>query len=104
MKRTRIASIDIGAYKVATVMADTDTNGTQNLRILGAGVAVSQGIEKGIIANTKEAAEAISQSIKKAEKMAGYRLKSACIGISGSVLEGALPISRLFSWSFGCVG
>jgi len=80
MKRTRIASIDIGAAKVVTVMADT--NGTENLRILGFGIAASQGVAKGMIESPRRAAAAISQSVRKAEKMAGCRLKSACVSIS----------------------
>ncbi len=82
MKRTRIASIDVGATKVVTVMADT--NGSGDLRILGIGVAASEGMERGTITNTGQAAASISQSVRKAEKMAGYRLKSACVGISGA--------------------
>ena len=70
MKRKQIAAIDIGATKVATVMADT--NGTGALRIVGVGMAASQGIEKRIITNTKQAAATISQSVRKAENMAGY--------------------------------
>ena len=80
MKRTRIASIDIGAAKVVTVMADT--NGAGNLRILGFGMAVSQGIERGMIDSPRQTAVSVSQSIRKAEKMAGCRLKSACVSIS----------------------
>ena len=82
MKRTRIASIDAGASKVVTVMADLNGNG--DLRILGVGVAASQRTERGMITNPRQAAAAISQSVRKAEKMAGYRLKSACVGISGT--------------------
>ena len=47
MKRTRIASIDAGANKVVTVMADMNGNG--DLRILGVGEAASQGMEKDMI-------------------------------------------------------
>ena len=82
MKRTRIASIDAGASKVVTVMADM--NGSRDLRILGLGEAASQGMERDRIANPRQVAAAISQSVKKAEKVAGYRLKSACVAISGT--------------------
>ncbi len=97
MKRVRIASIDVGATKIATVMADE--NGAGDLRILGVGVAASQGMEKGMIVNTRQAVASISQSVKKAEKMAGYRLKSACVGISGPAVSsvnsrGAISIPR----------
>ena len=51
--------------------------------MLGVGTAVSHGLEKGTVANTRDAATSISQAVKKAEKMTGYRLKSAYVGISG---------------------
>ncbi len=82
MKRKQIAAIDFGATKVATVMADT--NGAGALRIVGVGMAASQGIERRIITNTKQAAATILQSVREAEKMAGYRLKSACVSVSGA--------------------
>ncbi|MFC1970821.1 cell division protein FtsA [Chloroflexota bacterium] len=82
MKRTKIASIDAGASKVVTVMADM--NGSGDLRILGVGEATSQGMERDTIANPRQVAAAISQSAKKAKKVAGYRLKSAFVAISGT--------------------
>jgi len=81
MKKTRIAAIDIGTAKICTIMADT--NGSGELRILGIGTAASRGLEKGVIVNTKDATAAISQSVRKAERMAGCRLKSAYAGVSG---------------------
>ena len=82
MKRNKIAAIDVGTTKVCTIMADT--NGNEDVRILGIGIAPSQGLEKGTVVNIRNAAGSISQSVKKAEKMAGYSLKSAYIGVSGT--------------------
>ena len=81
MKRIKIAAIDVGSTKVCTIMADINDTGA--LRILGVGTAASHGLEKGMVVNTRDAAASISQSVKKAEKMTGYRLKSAYVGISG---------------------
>lgn len=82
MKRNRIAAIDVGTTKICTIMADT--NGSGDVRILGIGLVPSQGLEKGAIVNIRNATASISQSVKKAEKMAGYRLNSAYIGVSGT--------------------
>lgn len=82
MKRTRIAAIDVGTTKVCTIMADT--NGTGDIRILGIGIAASEGLEKGVVINTKKATVSISQSLKKAQQMAGYGLSSAYISVSGT--------------------
>ncbi len=97
MNRAKIAAIDVGTAKVCTVMADTD--GAGDLRILGVGAAASRGLEKGLVANVRDAAASISQSVKKAEKMAGYRLKSACVSVSGTDTtslnnRGVVSISR----------
>ncbi len=97
MKRTKIAAIDIGTTKVCTIMADM--NGTGDVRILGVGVATSHGLEKGVVVNVRDAAASVSQSVRKAEKMAGYRLKSAYVGVSGTGMsslnnQGVISISR----------
>jgi len=81
MKRTKIAAIDVGSTKICTIMADVNDAG--ELRMLGVGTAESHGLEKGTVANAKDVATSISQAVKKAEKMTGYRLKSAYVGISG---------------------
>ncbi len=80
MKR-KIAAIDIGTTKVCTIMGTLDS--TSGLRVLGVGIAPSHGIEKALVANVTQAKESIRQSIRKAEMMAGYRLDSAYIGVTG---------------------
>lgn len=80
MKR-KIAAIDIGTTKVCTIMGTLDS--TSGLRILGVGIAPSHGIEKALVANVNQAKESIRQSVRKAEMMAGYRLDSAYIGVTG---------------------
>lgn len=97
MKRTKIAAIDIGSAKVCTIMADV--NGTDALRILGVGTAASYGLEKGVVVNARDAAASVSQSVRKAERMAGCRLKSAYVGVSGADMSslnnhGLISISR----------
>jgi len=80
MKR-KIAAIDIGTTKVCTIMGTLDS--PSGLRVLGVGIAPSHGIEKALVANVSQAKESIRQSIRKAEMMAGYRLDSAYIGVTG---------------------
>jgi cell division protein FtsA len=82
MKRTQIAAIDVGSTKICTIIADM--NGNEDPRILGFGVTASQGLEKGAVVNNKETAASISQSVRKAGKMAGCKLKSAYVSIPGT--------------------
>jgi len=81
MKRTRIAAIDVGTTKVCTVMADIDRSG--GLRIVGVGVVPSAGLQKGLVVNVNEARESIRASVRAAEQVAGYKLESAYVGITG---------------------
>ncbi len=81
MKRTKIAAIDVGTTKVCTVMADIDRNDI--LRIVGVGVAPSFGLQKGLVVSVNEAKESIRESVRAAERVAGYRLESAYVGVTG---------------------
>jgi cell division protein FtsA len=81
MKGTKIAAIDVGTTKVCTIMGTYDSN--SGIRILGVGIAPSRGMEKALVANIGQAKECIQESIRKAERMAGYKLDSAYIGVTG---------------------
>ena len=81
MKRTGIAAIDIGTSKICTLMGMID--GSSGLRILGVGIAPSRGMEKGLAADIGGVEESIRQSVKSAEIMAGCKLESACISLTG---------------------
>ena len=59
------------------------------LRILGVGSAPSHGIEKAIVANVGQVKESIRQSVGKAEMMAGSKLSSAFIGVTGQSINSA---------------
>jgi cell division protein FtsA len=97
MKRTKVAAIDVGTTKVCTIMGDVDNEG--GLRVLGVGVGPSEGLQKGLVVNVNEAKEAIRESIKKAERTAGYKLESAYIGVTGRHISsvnnhGVIAITR----------
>jgi cell division protein FtsA len=81
MKRTKIAAIDVGTTKVCTVMADIDRNDI--LRVVGVGIVPSAGLQKGLVVNVNEARESIRESVRAAERVAGYRLESAYVGVTG---------------------
>ena len=97
MKGTKIAAIDVGTTKVCTIMATSDSNA--GLRVLGVGIAPSRGMEKALVANINLAKESIQESISKAERMAGYKLESAYVGVTGRHInslnkKGVISISR----------
>jgi len=97
MKRTKIAAIDIGTTKVCTIMADIDDSGLP--RILGVGTVPSRGLQKGLVVNFNEAKQSIRESVRKAEQIAGYRLESAYVGVTGRHISsvnnrGVIAITR----------
>lgn len=75
-----ICAIDIGTTKVCTVIGEADRSG---VRIVGAGVAPSQGIRKGVVVDVREAQEAILHSVEEAERTTGLRVTRAYVGIAG---------------------
>jgi len=77
-----VVGIDIGNSKICTLVARVE--GERNLRILGVGIAPSQGIRKGTIVDLSAAAEAISRSVEKAQRTSGLEITSALVSLAGS--------------------
>jgi len=97
MKKTKIGAIDVGSTKVCTVMADIDGNDLP--RILGVGVAPTQGLQNGLVVNFNEAKQSILESVRRAEQTAGHKLESAFVGVTGRHVtsvnnRGVVSISR----------
>ncbi|WP_129671941.1 cell division protein FtsA [Candidatus Chloroploca sp. Khr17] len=80
MQRT-IVGIDVGTTKVCTIVAQVADGG--RLNILGVGVMPSKGLDKGVVVNIDDAVNAITASVEKAERLSGYRIGTAFVGVSG---------------------
>ena len=76
------ASIDIGTTKICTVVGEVGKD--NDMRILGVGIAPSDGLSRGMIENIRDATEAIRTSVDKAEKSSGTRILSAHVGVAGA--------------------
>jgi len=97
MKRIRLGAIDVGTTKVCTIMADS--GGVSGLRILGVGIMPAEGMHKGMVVDVNMAKNSIRQSVYQAERIAGYKLESATVGITGRHItstnkQGAIAITR----------
>jgi cell division protein FtsA len=77
-----VACIDVGTAKICTLIGEVEQAG--QLRIVGVGIAPSRGIRKGVVVNVQEASEAILASIEKAERLAGYEMDGAYVGLAGA--------------------
>lgn len=80
-KRNILSSIDVGTTKICTTVADVDEAG--GIRIIGVGIAPSEGLHKGLVVNINEARESIRESVKKAEHTSGHKIESAYVGVTG---------------------
>ena len=98
-----IVGIDVGTTKVCTLVAEVvegeHLSGPEEdlgrgstfredleegrLRIVGVGVAPSQGLRKGMVVNVEEAARAIESSVEKAERVSGHAIEDAYVGVTG---------------------
>jgi cell division protein FtsA len=92
-----IVGIDVGTTKICTLVGEVYEDG--QLRIIGVGVAPSRGLRKGVVVNVQEATEAITASVRKAERISGYQITSAYVGIGGGHISainsrGVVGISR----------
>ncbi len=79
--RRIIAGIDVGTTKVCTVVAQIREN--QQPNILGVGTTTSKGLDKGVVVNIDDAVHAITSSVEKAERLSGYRIDTAFVGVAG---------------------
>jgi cell division protein FtsA len=84
MQRT-IVGIDVGTTKVCTIVAQVADTGRIN--ILGVGLTPSKGIDKGVVVNIDDAVNAISASVEKAERLSGYRIGTAFVGVAGRTIS-----------------
>src|SRR3990167_6614803 len=95
MNKSRIiAGIELGSSKIATIIAQINTNPTTlESSVSVAGVAASQSkvIRKGQIVDIEEAVESVIASVEAAERMAGYHLERAYVALGGAHLHSENP-------------
>jgi cell division protein FtsA len=81
-RETFLVGIDAGTTKVTTLIGEVGRSGEVN--IIGYGIAPSVGIKKGMVANIDQTVNSIATSIEKAERLSGYKISSALVGVGGS--------------------
>ncbi|MGC8874893.1 MAG: cell division protein FtsA [Chloroflexia bacterium] len=96
MATRTVVGIDVGTTKVVTLVAEA---ADEQVNILGVGLTPSKGLKKGIVVNVDEAVTSIVTSVEKAERLSGYRIGSAYVGVAGGHIQslnsrGVVAISR----------
>lgn len=78
---TTFLGIDIGSTQICAVIAEKDDVG---MKVLGAGVAKSHELKKGVITNIEQASKSIKSAIADAKRVAGTQYEKTIISISGA--------------------
>ena len=78
---TTILGIDIGSSKICAIIAEKSDD---EIKILGAGIAKSQGLKKGIITNIELASKSIKNALNDAKRVAGTQYEKVIVSISGA--------------------
>jgi cell division protein FtsA len=92
-----IVGIDVGSSKVCTLVGEVGDGG--ETRVIGVGQVPSRGIRKGVVINVADATASIAASVEEAERMSGYKIERAYVGLSGTHISslnsrGVVGISR----------
>ena len=92
-----IVGIDVGTTKVCTVVGEVGRGPEVN--VLGAGIAPSAGLSKGMIVDIPETVRSIALSIERAERLSGCKIGSAFVGVAGNHIaslnsRGVVAVSR----------
>jgi cell division protein FtsA len=80
MKKNLIAGLDLGTTKVCAVIAEQTEAG---IDILGFGVAPSDGLNRGLVANIAKTAEAVKEAVSIASNRAGIEVRELNVGVAG---------------------
>src|SRR5713226_2325785 len=82
---TPIAALDIGTTKTCALIGEMTEAGA--IRILGAGVAPSRGLRKGVVTDVKDASQAIAEAVEQAERVSGMKITEVFVGIAGAHIQ-----------------
>lgn len=86
-KQRIITGIDLGSSKIATLVAQMNTDPVsfeRSIHVIGVSTVESRGVRKGQIVDIEEAVEAIIESVEGAERMAGFNIEHALVSLGGA--------------------
>ena len=89
-KQNIIAGLDIGSSKISVIVGNTLQGSPQKIGVIGVGHAPSEGLRAGVVVDINQTAEAIRKAIANAELMAGVKIDSVCVSISGEHILGQM--------------
>ena len=78
---TTILGIDIGSSKICAIIAEKNGD---DIKVLGAGIAKSQGLKRGLITNIELASKSIKNALNDAKRVAVTQYEKVIVSISGA--------------------
>ncbi len=80
--------LDIGTSVVRCVVGTRDPADPSVISVIGHGMAVNQGVRKGVVMHIDDAAEAIIQAVTEAERISGVQIHQATVNVNGGHVTG----------------
>jgi cell division protein FtsA len=91
-----LVGIDVGTSKVCALIGEVARDGS--LTIVGKGVVPASGLKKAVVVNIDQTVRSISGAVSHAERLSGYQIDRAFVGVGGQNVEsqnsrGAVAVS-----------
>ncbi len=95
LRRSPIATLDVGSSKVACMIAENseDTNHNMTMRVTGFGHQLSTGLNAGQVVDMRTAEDSIRAAVDAAERMAGLEVRQLIIGVSANRLASQICVA-----------
>ena len=77
-----IVALNIGTSKVVCMVAEIGADG--DIEVVGVGSHPSRGLKRGVVVNIESTVQSIQRAVEAAELMAGVKIHSVSVGVSGS--------------------
>jgi len=84
-RKNYLVGIDVGTAEVRVGLGEPRPDGTVN--IIGLGLSPSDGVRKGVIVDLDKTIGSIVNAVEEAERMAGFKIDSAYVGLKGLNIE-----------------
>ncbi len=91
-----LVALDVGTSKIVALIGEVTSDGS--VTIIGKGGLPSSGLKKGVVINIEQTVSSIRAAREAAERLSGYRIELAIVGVGGNHLEsqnsrGAVAVS-----------
>ncbi|HEX8024780.1 MAG TPA: cell division protein FtsA [Candidatus Limnocylindrales bacterium] len=80
-----LVGIDVGTSKVCALIGEIGRDG--RLDVIGHGTVPSSGLKKGAVVNIDQTVRSIREAVEKAERLSGWKIDKAFVGVGGSAIE-----------------